>query len=231
LYTYLKENNKTVFVNANDDKQLEYSEGITSITFGDKNQDCFIELADASKQVSVTFKSQGIKSNLIGLYNFNNIAAAICIGNEFNVPEAVIKSAIESYTPTNNRSQLIKKGSNQIILDAYNANPSSMMAALENFNQTEGESKILFLGDMFELGTQAEKEHQNIVNFIEDSDFIKVYLIGENFFKTKIVSSKIEKLKTFEALQNELKVAAPTHSQILIKASRGMALERILDII
>jgi len=231
LYTYLKENNKTVFVNTNDDKQLQYSEGITNITFGDKEQDCFIELIDASNQVIVFYKNKEIKSNLIGLYNFNNIAAAICMGEYFKVSEATIKSAIEGYTPTNNRSQLIQKGSNQVILDAYNANPSSMMAALENFNQAKGELKILFLGDMFELGSEAEKEHQNIVDYIERSCFNKAYLIGKNFFKTKVTSDKIGKFRTFEALQNELKKVNPTHSQILIKASRGMALERILDII
>ncbi|MFK5983482.1 MAG: UDP-N-acetylmuramoyl-tripeptide--D-alanyl-D-alanine ligase [Flavobacteriaceae bacterium] len=231
LYQYLKENNKTVFVNANDDKQLHNSEGINKITFGNGNQDCFVKLIDAYNQVILSYKNQEIKSNLIGLYNFNNIAAAICIGEYFEVSEANIKNAIEDYVPTNNRSQLIKKESNQIILDAYNANPSSMMAALENFNQTEGEIKILFLGDMFELGSEAESEHQNIVDFIEINNFQQTFLIGENFFKTKTHSEKIQKFKTFEALQNELKTNIPTNSQILIKASRGMALERILDII
>ena len=233
LYAYLKESHKTVFVNANDAKQIQHSEGINKVIFGDKNtdKDCLIELVDASKQVIVSYKNKKIKSNLIGLYNFNNIAAAICMGNYFKVSEASIKNAIEAYIPSNNRSQLIKKGSNQIILDAYNANPSSMMAALENFNQAEGESKILFLGDMFELGSEAETEHQNIVNFIETANFTKAYLIGENFFKTKVILDRIEKFKTFEALQKELKNTIFTHSQILIKASRGMALERILDII
>ena len=231
LYRYLKENNKTVFVNATDDKQLQKSEGINRITFGGENQDCFIELIDASNQVIVSYKNQEIKSNLIGLYNFNNIAAAICMGDFFKVSEKNIKNAIESYIPTNNRSQLIKKGSNQIILDAYNANPSSMLAALENFNQTEGNAKILFLGDMFELGSEAETEHQNIVDFIENSSFNKTFLIGENFFKTEVSSENILKFNTFEGLQKELETNTFTQSQILIKASRGMALERILDII
>ncbi|MCF6306566.1 MAG: UDP-N-acetylmuramoyl-tripeptide--D-alanyl-D-alanine ligase [Flavobacteriaceae bacterium] len=231
LYQYLKENNKTVFINATDNKQLQNSEGISSFTFGDNNQDCFIELVDASNQVIISYKNQKIKSNLIGLYNFNNIAAAICMGEYFNVSEENIKDAIEGYIPTNNRSQLINKGSNQIILDAYNANPSSMLAALENFNQSKGESKVLFLGDMFELGSEAENEHQNIVDFIETHNFHKTYLIGENFFKTKVHSDKIQRFKTFKELQKELETNTLTQSQILIKASRSMALEQILDII
>lgn len=231
LYEFLKNNNKTAFVNANDVKQLLNSEGINSITFGNKNQDCLIELVDATNQVIVSYKNQEIKSNLIGLYNFSNIAAAICMGDYFEVFSSDIKEAIEEYTPTNNRSQLIKKGSNQIILDAYNANPSSMLAALENFNQSKDNTRILFLGDMFELGAEAEKEHQNIVDFIENQNFKQTYLIGENFFKTKIKSSFIQKFKTFEELQEKLKTNTPTKSQILIKASRGMALERILAFI
>ena len=231
LYNYLKENKKTVFVNANDDKQFHHSEGINRITFGNKNQDCFVQLVNASKTVIVSYKNLEIKSNLIGLYNFLNIAAAICMGDYFNVSEGTIKDAIESYIPTNNRSQLIKKGSNQIILDAYNANPSSMLAALENFKQSEGESKILFLGDMFELGNEAESEHQKIVQYLEKHLFDNTYLIGKNFFKTKINSTKINKFKNFDELKEFLQTKTYSNCQILIKGSRGMALERILEFI
>ena len=231
LYRHLKTYGKTVFINGNDSKQLLYSKILNKITFGNKQQDCNTQLEDATENVIVSFEGIKIKSNLIGLYNFNNIAAAICIGDYFKVSKEDIKTAIEGYIPTNNRSQLIEKGTNKIILDAYNANPSSMMVALENFKQSKGGSKILFLGDMFELGTTTEKEHQSIVDYLESNTFGNTYLIGENFFKTKVVSETIQKFKTFKELKEELETNPPANSNLLIKASRGMALERILDLI
>jgi len=230
LYNHLKQFNKTVFVNSEDSKQLELSKKMNIITFGNKEQDCNIQLKDASQQLIVDYKGLEIQSNLIGLYNFHNIAAAICIGDYFKVSRENIKKAIESYTPTNNRSQLIEKGTNKIILDAYNANPSSMKVALENFKQTKGESKIVFLGDMFELGAEAEKEHQYIVDLLKENTFEKAYLIGDNFFKTNSFSPQIHKFKTFDELKKELDIKTIKKCHILIKASRGMALERILQL-
>ncbi len=231
LYDFLRENNKTVFVNANDEKQLEQSKGINTVSFGNNNQDCSVELINARNTVVVSYKNSEIKSNLIGFYNFSNIAAAICMGDYFNVSEKDIKTAIENYTPTNNRSQLIEKGGNKIILDAYNANPSSMLAALENFKQAEGISKVLFLGDMFELGNEAESEHQKIVQYLEENLFDNMYLVGENFFKTSVNSTKVNKYKSFDDLKEFLQTQTFSDCQILIKGSRGMALERILELI
>ena len=231
LYRHLKVYDKTVFINANDSKQLLYSKILNKITFGNKEQNCSIQLKDSTQELILEFEGLEIKSNLIGLYNYHNIAAAICIGDYFKVSKENIKKAIENYVPTNNRSQLIEQGTNKIILDAYNANPSSMMVALENFKQTKGDHKILFLGDMFELGEEAEREHQNIVEFLEESSFEKTYLIGDNFFKTKTTSPHIIKLKTFDDLKKELEINSPKNSCLLIKASRGMALERILELI
>jgi len=229
LYRHLQKNDKVVFVNAEDSKQLELSKTINRITFG-KLQGCSIQLKDASKQLLVQFKGLDIQSNLIGLYNYHNIAAAISIGDYFKVSKESIKKAIESYTPTNNRSQLVEKGTNKIILDAYNANPSSMKVALENFKQTKGNSKIVFLGDMFELGTEAKKEHQHIVALLEEYTFEKTYLVGENFFKTKTSSPLIHKFKSFDELKIELDTKTIKNSHLLIKGSRGMALERILKL-
>jgi len=230
LYQYLKYNNQTVFINANDVKQLKYSKEINRITFGDNHQDFQIDILDATNTVKVLFQGLSIQSHLIGLYNFNNIAAAIIIGSYFNVSNEDIKEAIETYIPSNNRSQIIKKESNKVILDAYNANPTSMMAALENFIQSEGSKKLLFLGDMFELGSDSEKEHQHIVSFIEKNVEGVVYLIGENFYKTKTNASNIHKVEHFEALNSLLESQTFKEQHILIKASRGMALERILDL-
>jgi UDP-N-acetylmuramoyl-tripeptide--D-alanyl-D-alanine ligase len=230
LYRHLKKHNKTVFVNANDPLQMAHSKGLKKSTFGDSEQDCHIQLIEATNTLKIGYKGIYIKSNLIGLYNFHNIAAAIAIGDYFNVSSEKIKKAIEGYISTNNRSQLIEKESNKIILDAYNANPTSMLAALENFKQAEGENKVLFLGDMFELGTEAKNEHQNIVSFLEENYIGKVYLIGSNFFNIETTAPYIYKFETFEDLKDNIQKNPPKNNFLLIKASRGMALERILEL-
>ena len=167
----------------------------------------------------------------MGAYNFANISAAIAIGAYFKVSSEEIKKGIEGYTPSNNRSQMLTKGSNTILMDAYNANPTSMLAALENFKQAKGENKILFLGDMFELGSEAEAEHQNIVDFLIENPFGTVFLAGQNFFNSKNNASHIHQFETFEALKKVIETNPPRNATILIKASRGMALERILDLL
>ena len=207
------------------------SKEIDRITFGPEKSHFNIELLDNSQHLLVAFDGIKIQSNLVGAYNFVNLSAAIAIGSYFKVSSENIKAGIEAYVPTNNRSQLITKGSNSILMDAYNANPTSMLAALENFKQTKGGNKILFLGDMFELGKDADKEHQNIVNFLIENPFGKVYFIGSNFFKASNTASHIKQFETFEELKKELISESPSNATILIKASRGMALERILDII
>ncbi|WGF93088.1 UDP-N-acetylmuramoyl-tripeptide--D-alanyl-D-alanine ligase [Aequorivita marisscotiae] len=229
LYQYLKKHKKKIFVNANDLKQLNKSENSERVTFGTKHSDYNIELLDGSHQLLVAFNNTEIQSNLVGAYNFANLSAAIAIGAFFNISAKEIKVGIESYTPSNNRSQLIKKGTNTVLMDAYNANPTSMMAALENFKQAKGETKIMYLGDMFELGKEAESEHQNIVDFLTENSFGNVYLVGSNFFKTANNSSHIKQFETFDELRETLKTNPPKNATILIKASRGMALERILD--
>ncbi len=229
LYKHIHSHEKMIFVNGNDPLQLHHSKGINKLTFGNEEQDCHIQLLDATRTLKIRFKDTVINSNLIGLYNFHNIAAAIAIGDYFKISTDKIKKAIEGYVPSNNRSQLVEKSSNKIILDAYNANPTSMLAALGNFKQTEGENKILFLGDMFELGSESKSEHQNIVAFLEKNQIGKTYLIGHNFFETTTQDTSIVKLETFEGLKEIVETNPPKNSYLLIKASRGMALERILD--
>ena len=130
--------------------------------------------------------------------------------------------------PENNRSQVIEKEGHQIILDAYNANPTSMRAALENFKQMKGDHKIVFLGDMFELGDDAAGEHQDTADLVENMNFYKAFLIGENFSAT---DTSITRCTTFEELSDYLAKHPLEPSQILIKGSRGMALERILPLL
>ncbi len=231
LYTHLQKNNKLAFVNSNDPKQVDIAKPLTKYTFGDTHQDCNLKLVDASANLRVQYQDQEICSNLVGLYNFHNIAAAIAMGQYFKVSPENIKKAIEGYVPQNNRSQLIEQHGHTILLDAYNANPTSMLAALENFQQAEGTDKIMILGDMFELGHSSETEHQLITDFLSENDFGRVYLVGENFSKTKTEVSHISKHNTFDALEKELKNNPISKSTMLIKGSRGMALERVLKIL
>ncbi|GHC48951.1 UDP-N-acetylmuramoyl-tripeptide--D-alanyl-D-alanine ligase [Ulvibacter litoralis] len=231
LYEYLRKHQKTVFINANDPIQKSLSEGIQRNTFGTEGQDIGVTLLNSKKELVVSFKNLDIKSNLIGIYNFNNIAAAIAIGDYFKVSSEKIKTAIEAYTPTNNRSQRIEKDTNQIILDAYNANPTSMLAALENFKQAEGDNKVLFLGDMFELGAEAASEHQKITDYLTENNLGTTYLLGSNFFKTKSNASNILQFETFEDFKAQFSEKSIQKSFILIKGSRGMALERITELL
>ncbi|MBK5213095.1 MAG: UDP-N-acetylmuramoyl-tripeptide--D-alanyl-D-alanine ligase [Flavobacteriaceae bacterium] len=231
LYQFLKKHNKILFVNARDPEQMANSEGIDRITFGTPESDFDIKLLDSTHHLLVEFKGSKIQSNLVGAYNFANLSAAIAIGAYFKVSSEEIKKGIEGYVPSNNRSQLMTKSTNTILMDAYNANPTSMMAALENFKQAKGENKIMFLGDMFELGKEAEVEHQNIVDFLIENPFGKVFLVGSNFFKTKKNASHINQFETFDELKKDIEDHPPKNATILIKASRGMALERILEIL
>jgi len=223
LYDFLRNNEGIAFVNSDDVKQVQQSKGIEIITFNNEK----IQFIEANPFVTVQFKKTLIKSQLIGKYNYQNIAAAIAIGNYFNVEVNEIKDAIENYIPSNNRSQIIQKGTNKIILDAYNANPSSMQAALENFKQLEDSYKIVFLGDMFELGSESTLEHQKIAALAASFHFKEVHLIGKAFSTTNVKNAFI--YDSFEAFKTS-KINPILNATILIKGSRGMALERILDL-
>ncbi|NQY06438.1 MAG: UDP-N-acetylmuramoyl-tripeptide--D-alanyl-D-alanine ligase [Flavobacteriaceae bacterium] len=229
LYDYLRKNNKMAFVNLDDPKQAKQAEGIQLITFSSaKESTIHIKLNSADPFVEINFDKTNIKSNLIGNYNFNNIAAAVCIGNYFKISTEKIQKAIEKYTPTNNRSQIIRKGEKEIILDAYNANPSSMAAALDNFSQLQKDCKVVILGDMFELGNTSAIEHQKIVDYLEESDFDKILLFGEHFEKT----THSNKIITYHKLDVEkFSAVIPHNATLLVKGSRGMALERVIDLI
>ncbi|MFC7773789.1 UDP-N-acetylmuramoyl-tripeptide--D-alanyl-D-alanine ligase [Flavobacterium sp. GCM10027622] len=231
LYDYLKENNKTVFVNTDDPIQNKKTAEFTKYTFGSAtNNNIVITSVSANPLVKINFSDKTIQSHLIGIYNANNINAAITIGKYFNINENDIKDAIESYIPSNNRSQLIEKGTNHIILDAYNANPSSMSAALGNFIQLESNSKIAILGDMFELGEESSEEHKKIVESLQKETTIEVCFIGKDFYSNKTIDSHLHFFETFDEF-NKNYLKKPQNSTILIKGSRGMALERTLDLL
>ncbi len=231
LYKYMRDNNKRVFVNGNDPKQMELTKSIDRYTYGSGDFDCTIHLKGASNFLQIEYAGVSIQSNLIGLYNFHNIAAAIAIGDYFKIDPAHIKAAIEDYTPENNRSQIIQRNGFNLIMDAYNANPTSMMAALENFQQSEGSKKIMILGDMFELGKSAANEHQRIVDYLEEHSFGPAYLLGSNFNATTINKDHIMSFEDFSAFKLYWQKTQPKQGSILVKGSRGMALERVLDLI
>lgn len=233
LYNHLKANSRLIFVNAEDTVQVKLLTDFKhNYTFGKKpDEDVTLTFVDANPFVNTKFKNLTIESHLIGAYNFNNISAAIAIGHYFEVSDIDIKDAIESYIPKNNRSQIIKKDTNTIILDAYNANPTSMIAALDNFNNIAGNNKIVILGDMFELGQGAKAEHQSIAEYANNLTIDTIFLVGENFYTILFDSPKIKQYKTFEDLKEALQTNPITHSSILIKGSRGMALERVLELV
>lgn len=225
LYRFIKKANGTVFINSDDNIQIKQAIGLKTVAFNQKK----IILKSFNPYVNVNFKNITIKSNLIGKYNFTNIAAAITIGDYFKVEPLTIKNAIENYIPTNNRSQIILKNTNEIILDAYNANPSSMEEALTNFNLLKSKNKIAILGDMFELGKTSLQEHQKIADLATLFNFNKVYLIGKAFSTVTVKNaSQFESFEAFKKSQNYINV---NNTSILIKGSRGMALERILDLL
>lgn len=231
MYNFLRQHHKTAFVNLDDIIQVEKSIGINCISFSqnDKAATIFIHNVTANPLVSIAFNSTQIHSHLIGLYNANNINAAITIGHYFGVTDAQIKTAIESYIPENNRSQLLTKGSNEIILDAYNANPSSMKVALENFIQLNKANKMIIIGDMFELGSESLNEHKAIVNQLITIDYIDSYFVGNDFYSNKVEKENLHFYPTFESFSEHLKKINVANKTILIKGSRGMALERTLE--
>ena len=233
MYQYLLKNDKLVFVNLEDPIQIEKSAGIKSCTFGvnNNNADVKIKKITANPFVVIDYENFSVESHLIGLYNANNINAAVSIGHYFKVDVAAVKEAIENYIPENNRSQLLKKGSNQIILDAYNANPSSMAVAIANFMQLEDQNKIMILGDMFELGKESHQEHKIIVDSLSNQEKSVCYLIGKSFYENKISSTIITFFETFEDFAAYIKTLQFQDNTILIKGSRGMALERTLEYI
>ncbi len=189
--------------------------------------DTSITISSTQPLLALNYSNEIIDTQLIGAYNLNNIKAAIAIGEYYKISKKNIITGISNYKPTNNRSQVVKKNSNTIVMDAYNANPSSTRLALENFNEINHDHKIVILGDMFELGTASEKEHQNIVDFCDTLSLNRCVFVGEHYSKT----SASEKYLTVESFINNITDTPLEKSYILIKGSRGMCLEQLLECI
>ena len=233
LFDYLRTlTHGFAFVMWDYDYLREMSKGISGIIkYGTEENDHVIGKVFRSDPFLQVEISQGlddkiISTQLVGDYNLPNVLAAVTVGKFFEVQESKIKSAIESYTPSNSRSQLIEKNSNKIILDAYNANPSSMKSAIENFASKNVENKIMLLGAMAELGKESLQEHNEIINLIKKHSWKQVVLVGGDFLKLP---------HSFLSFENSLKAKEWFNQQnfqnsyILVKGSRSMQMEKVLE--
>lgn len=231
LFQHLITNNGQVFINSQNPVLANMAKRFKDpVLYPAKGDYYHAELLDADPMVRVSADNGDvIETQLIGSYNFENVAAALCIGKFFDVDPKAANHAIAEYTPGNMRSQVVKKESNTIILDAYNANPSSMQAAIENLSSMKADNKVLILGDMFELEGEADKEHQAIGALIKEKRFDQVYLCGSLF---KAALHEIPHAKYFmkkDELIKELKQFPLHNATILVKASRGIGLESVVE--
>lgn len=235
LYDFIVSVNGKVFLDANNSLLTRIAEekGITSITYGiDKNPNYFIvgKVLESSPYLKFewcigTHTCFVASTQLVGRYNLTNALAAISIGKYFGVNSQSIGEAVEQYKPDNNRSQLLQTPLNFIIVDAYNANPTSMRAALDNFKTMNVTDKVLILGDMKELGSNSEQEHLNIIDYLKDNDFEQVYLIGDIFSK---IDSNYKHFSECNQFIDYLKEHPIRDSYILLKGSRSIQLEKCL---
>ncbi|HIA11002.1 MAG TPA: UDP-N-acetylmuramoyl-tripeptide--D-alanyl-D-alanine ligase [Flavobacteriales bacterium] len=237
LYQYIADHKGTLFVNGSDDRLLDLSKGARRILYGSADSnDCVCKVEECNPFVVVKWvrrenkvdKQYEVASKIFGEYNFDNIAAAICIGNSFGIAPQDITTAIEDYLPANNRSQILETDFNRIVLDAYNANPMNMKAALESFHQMESDNKVLIIGDMLELGSYTQEEHLAILEQVRKQQFDNVFLVGENFGRIKD-SISCTHFNTVQQAKDYLVETPVRNSLILLKASRGIGLESLVE--
>lgn len=230
LFDHLRSNKGTAFIMSDYPYLREMSNGITNIyTYGTAGADVIGNVEGQNRFLNVSFAKGfkgNIQTNLVGDYNLPNVLAAVAVGKYFGVDEDRIRASIEAYSPTNSRSQFLQKGSNKIILDAYNANPSSMKAAIENFAKTEGNNKILALGAMAELGADSLKEHISIIREIDKYQWSDVVLVGGDFMKA---GHTYRKFQTPTEAGEFFKKNKAENAFLLIKGSRSMQMEKLLD--
>lgn len=234
LYNYLKQKNAVIFHNTDNPILTELLGNYSAIGYGTKdNNFCIGQYTEIALHAGIKWKSgneSGLaKSNLFGDYNFENILAAITIGTYFNVPGTAIDSAISCYYPRNNRSQLVKTSRNSLILDFYNANPTSMEAAINNFhNHIQDKNKSLILGDMLELGNDSIEEHKKLLDLIEEKGLKKAFLIGNIFWNFKD-DYDFNFFRTVEEFASHIVKHPEIGKFFLIKGSRGIKLEKCTD--
>ncbi|HOY14514.1 MAG TPA: UDP-N-acetylmuramoyl-tripeptide--D-alanyl-D-alanine ligase [Saprospiraceae bacterium] len=226
LYKFLEKTDGTIFCNAVDQVLLSLLPPNAKTIVYDVLQK--LEILQTSPTITYSYKGKQIATHLFGVYNLPNIAAAIAVGEFFGIEEAQINEAIAAYTPSNNRSEISSLNGNVIIKDAYNANPSSLLASLHSFlDQKNHENQIIVLGDMLELGEASEAEHHQILTFVTPFKLFKKIFIGPRFyqFKTQFEGEFYENVT--EASQH-VDLSTYSDKQILLKGSRGIAVEKIL---
>jgi UDP-N-acetylmuramoyl-tripeptide--D-alanyl-D-alanine ligase len=236
MYDFLKSNKGKIFLNSDSEelKEMLTARSLNAITYGKSNDaDLVGEIIREQPTVSFKWKWKNgvfnvVESQLPGVYNLPNFLCAACVGSYFGVEVNKINQALSSYVADNNRSQIIKKNNKTILLDAYNANPSSMEAAIQNFVKLEAQRKIVFLGNMLELGEEAKFEHQKLVNLITQNNFKEVYLVG-NLFKD--VSNSFNYFENVDQCIDAIKESEFNNATILIKGSRGSKMEKLLDVL
>ena len=232
LYDFIALEKGTIFYNADDDVLNSIlPNGIELISFGKKNKNISGNIVESSPFIGFSWKSSvyqssTIKTHLIGEYNFYNFLLAICIASHFKVDEEKINHSLSSYQPTNNRSQIQKTNTNTVIMDCYNANPSSVLAALKSFNLVEKENKIAILGDMLELGKISSTEHQKIYNFLQNNG-INFITVGKEFKKLQHPQLNFENVELFIHF---LKNKPIENAYVLLKGSRGIQLEKLIEL-
>ncbi|MBQ3710688.1 MAG: UDP-N-acetylmuramoyl-tripeptide--D-alanyl-D-alanine ligase [Bacteroidales bacterium] len=229
LYDNLKANGKMAFVNGDNDLLMDLSKTLNRHTYGTGNTDCVVKPGSCDPYLSVIWEGHTVQTHLVGSYNFENVAAAIAVGRYFGVSDDDIITALESYQPTNSRSQVIT-GKNRIIMDAYNANPTSMNASVRNFSNICGDKALPILGDMRELGEASEQEHRTILDLLKTLGFRQVYLVGPCFSQYNDNPDYL----TF-ATVNDLVAYLEQHPvegrTILVKGSHSIQLEKVLPLI
>lgn len=228
LYDFLKTNDQFILVNENDAIQVEKTEGYDLvIPFGRRDSEFYFEKIVENNCVGLVYNDVEALSNLTGEYNFTNLCAAASLGLYFGLEFSLIKKAIEEYTPTNMRSQMVKKGDKILVLDTYNANPSSMKVSLENFNHFIG-SKTIIIGDMLELGVDSHSEHLQILELAKSLNFDEIITVGPHF---KAVNPDGLSYLSTDDLVEYLQNNTIDSQNVLLKASRGIALEKTLEYI
>lgn len=239
LYQYIKLKSKKqeakIFVNSDNDLLVELSKEIPSLYYGSKikttNLSLLVQgskLKNQSPYLNIEWNNNEIKTNLVGDYNFENVMAAIAIGNYFNVESNLIIKALENYRPTNNRSQFIETDKNKIVMDAYNANPVSMSNAINNFKNICDNNHLLILGDMRELGKESLSEHLEILNLIKKLNFNNVILVGSEFSK---VNKDFTSFSNVDELIKHINENEISGMKILIKGSNSIHLEKIINLL
>lgn len=228
LYDFLIANDRFVVINENDPIQVDKVNNYDLIIpFGKSDSEFYFEKFSENNCVGLVYEGKSAKSNLTGDYNFTNLCAAASLGLYFGIDFSLIKKAFEEYKPTNMRSQIVQKGDKTLVLDTYNANPSSMKVSLDNFAHFQG-SKTIVIGDMLELGEDSYNEHLEIVYYAKTLNFDEIITVGKNFSEVK---QNVANFLTTEDLINYLKEHQIKSQNILLKASRGIALEKALDFI